>query len=154
TNRHDLAIHSDVITEPVAGPVKTSVITSPIVGSFAVGTRRLYDLVGDDGGFPFHPIDYICASAALARGPRVVSVTQAFAIDLTGQVCTESLDGSLYGGVSTGPAFHRGALASPGGIAIVCLASRTPDGRSAIRLDLEPGEAVTISRADVHWVIT
>ena len=56
----------------------------------------------------------------------MVSVTQAFAIDLTGQVCTESLDGELYGGISTGPAFHRGALASPGGIAIVCLASRTP----------------------------
>src|SRR5262249_51557644 len=122
--------------------------------SLAMGTRRLYDLVDDDGRFSFHPIDYVCDPAVIARVQRMVSVTQAFAIDLTGQVCTDSLDGSLYGGVSTGPAFHRGALASPGGIAIVCLASRTPDGRSAIRLDLEPGEAVTISRADVHWVIT
>jgi RimJ/RimL family protein N-acetyltransferase len=69
-------------------------------------------------------------------------------------VCTESLDGALYGGISTGPAFHRGALASPGGMAIVCLASRTPQGRSAICLDLDPAEAVAIPRADVHWVIT
>jgi RimJ/RimL family protein N-acetyltransferase len=84
----------------------------------------------------------------------MVSVTQAFAVDLTGQVCTESLDGELYGGVSTGPAFHRGALASPGGMAIVCLASRTPQGRSAICLDLGPAEAVAIPRADVHWVVT
>ena len=84
----------------------------------------------------------------------MVSVTQAFLIDVTGQVSTESLDGTLYGGVSTGPAFHRGALASPGGMAIICLASRSPDGRSAIRLELEPSEAVTIARADVHWVIT
>ena len=84
----------------------------------------------------------------------MVSVTQAFTIDLTGQVSTESLDGALYGGVSTGPAFHRGALASAGGMAIVCLASRTPAGRSAISLDLGPDEAVAIPRADVHWVIT
>jgi prepilin-type processing-associated H-X9-DG protein len=84
----------------------------------------------------------------------MVSVTQAFTIDLTGQVCTESRDGALYGGVSTGPAFHRGALASPGGMAIVCLASRTPMGRSAISPHLGPHEAVAIPRADVHWVIT
>jgi len=84
----------------------------------------------------------------------MVSVTQAFAVDLTGQVCTESLDGALYGGISTGPAFHRGALASPGGMAIVCLASHTPQGRSAICLDLDPAEPVAIPRADVHWVIT
>lgn len=57
-------------------------------------------------------------------------------------------------GVSVGPAFHRGALASPGGMPIVCLASRTPAGRSGIVLDLAPGEAVAIPRADVHWVIT
>jgi RimJ/RimL family protein N-acetyltransferase len=84
----------------------------------------------------------------------MVSVTQAFSIDLTGQVCTESLDGRLYGGISTGPAFHRGALASRDGTAIVCLASRTPEGTAAIKLDLEPGEPVAIPRSDVHWVVT
>jgi RimJ/RimL family protein N-acetyltransferase len=84
----------------------------------------------------------------------MVSVTQAFRMDLTGQTCTESLDGELYGGVSTGPDFHRGALASAGGKAIVCLASRTPQGRPAICAELDPGEAVGIARADVHWVVT
>jgi RimJ/RimL family protein N-acetyltransferase len=84
----------------------------------------------------------------------MVSVTQAHTIDLTGQVSTETLDGELYGGVSTGPAFHRGALASPAGTAIVCLASMTPAGGSAIRAELGPEEAVAIPRADVHWVIT
>jgi RimJ/RimL family protein N-acetyltransferase len=81
-------------------------------------------------------------------------VTQAFTVDLTGQVCTEALDGTLYGGVSTGPAFHRGALASPGGLAIVCLASRTPAGAPAIRAELDRDEPVTIPRSDVHWVVT
>jgi RimJ/RimL family protein N-acetyltransferase len=154
TNRRELAIHSDVITEPVVDLVAAGVVTGSVVASWAMGTRRLYDLVDDNPRFTFHPIDYVCDPAVIAAHERVVSVTQAFTIDLTGQVCTECLDGRLYGGLSTGPAFHRGALASAGGIAIVCLASRTPEGRSAIRPDLAPGEAVAIPRGDVQWVIT
>jgi acyl-CoA hydrolase/RimJ/RimL family protein N-acetyltransferase len=154
TNRRDLAIHSDVITEPIVDLVAAGVVTGPVATSWAMGSRRLYDLVDDDPRFAFHPIEYICDPAVIGSRERVVSVTQAFSIDLTGQVCTESLDGALYGGLSTGPAFHRGALASPGGMAIVCLASRTPAGRSAISLDLGPDEPVAIPRADVHWVIT
>ena len=154
SNRRDLAIHSDVITEPIVDLVASGVVTGPIATSWAMGSRRLYDLVDDDPRFAFHPIEYICDPAVIAGRERMVSVTQAFTIDLTGQVTAESLDGVLYGGLSTGPAFHRGALASPGGMAIVCLASRTPAGRSAIRLDLDPDEAVAIPRADVHWVIT
>jgi RimJ/RimL family protein N-acetyltransferase len=119
-----------------------------------MGTRRLYDLVDEDRRFSFHPVDHICDPAVIGGKERMVSVTQAFTIDLTGQVSTESLDGVLYGGVSTGAAFHRGALSSPDGMAIVCLASRTPEGRSAIAAELAPGEAVAIPRADVHWVIT
>jgi acyl-CoA hydrolase/GNAT superfamily N-acetyltransferase len=154
TNRRDLAIHSDVITEPVVDLVAAGVVTGPVATSWAMGSRRLYDLVDDDPRFAFHPVEYICDPTVIGSKERMVSVTQAFTIDLTGQVCTESLDGALYGGVSTGPAFHRGALASPDGMAIVCLASRTPAGRSAIRLDLGPDEPVAIARADVHWVIT
>ncbi|HEU5214251.1 MAG TPA: GNAT family N-acetyltransferase [Gaiellaceae bacterium] len=154
TNRRELAIHSDVVTEPVADLVAAGVVTGNVVASWAMGTRRLYDLVDDDPRFAFHPLDHVCDPAVIAAQERMVSVTQAFAIDLTGQVCTESLDGRLYGGLSTGPAFHRGALASPGGLAIVCLASRAPGGRPAIRTELEPGEAVAIARGDVHWVVT
>jgi RimJ/RimL family protein N-acetyltransferase len=154
SNRRELAIHSDVITEPIVDLVASGVVTGQVATSWAMGSRRLYDLVDDDPRFAFHPIEYICDPAVIASKERMVSVTQAFTIDLTGQVSTESLDGALYGGLSTGPAFHRGALASPGGMAIVCLASRTPAGRSAIRLDLDPDEAVAIPRADVHWVIT
>jgi acyl-CoA hydrolase len=122
TNRRDLAIHSDVICEPIVDLVAAGVVTGPIATSWAMGTRRLYDLVDDDPRFAFHPIEYICDPAVIRSRERMVSVTQAFAIDLTGQVSMESLDGMLYGGVSTGPAFHRGALASSGGTAIVCLA--------------------------------
>jgi acyl-CoA hydrolase/RimJ/RimL family protein N-acetyltransferase len=154
TNRRELAIHSDVITEPVVDLVAAGVVTGNVMASWAMGTRRLYDLVDDNPRFAFHSIDYVCDPAVVGAHERMVSVTQAFTIDLTGQVCTESLDGRLYGGLSTGPAFHRGALASPGGIAIVCLASRTPEGRSAIRSELDSDEAVAIPRGEVQWVIT
>jgi acyl-CoA hydrolase/GNAT superfamily N-acetyltransferase len=154
TNRRDLAVHSDVITEPLVDLVAAGVVTGPVTTSWAMGSRRLYDLVDDDPRFTFHPIEYICDPAVIASRERMVSVTQAFNIDLSGQVSTEGLDGALYGGVSTGPAFHRGALASPGGMAIICLAARTPAGRPAISIELGPGEPVTIPRADVHWVIT
>jgi RimJ/RimL family protein N-acetyltransferase len=154
TNRRDLAIHSDVICEPIVDLVAAGVVTGRVAASWAMGTRRLYDLVDDDPRFTFHPIDYICDPVVIRSRERMVSVTQAFTIDLTGQVSTEGLDGVLYGGVSTGPAFHRGALASPGGVAIVCLASRTPAGHSAIAPALAPDQAIAIPRADVHWVIT
>jgi len=134
--------------------VAAGVVSGPVVTSMAMGTRRLYDLVDDNPRFSFEPVDEVCDPAVIAGKARMVSVTQAFSIDLTGQVCTESLDGEVYGGVSAGPAFHRGALASPGGLAVVCLASRTPAGSAAIKAALEPGEAVAIARADVHWVIT
>jgi len=154
TNRAGLAIHSDVLTEPVVDLVEQGVVTGPIVASLAMGTRRLYDLIDGNPRFAFHPVDYVCDPITIGGIPRFVSITQAFEIDLTGQVCTEQLDGVVYGGLSTGPSFHRGALESPGGKAIVCLASRTPAGRPAVRAALGPEQPVAIARADVHWVIT
>jgi len=94
-DRRDLAIHSDVITEPVVDLIAAGVVTGPVVTSWAMGTRRLYDLVDDDERFAFHPIEHVCDPAVIAAQPRMVSVTQAFAIDLGGQVCMESLDGDL-----------------------------------------------------------
>lgn len=154
TNRRELSIHSDVVTEPVVDLIAAGVVSGPVVASMAMGTRRLYDLVDDDPRFSFYPVDEVCDPTVLAGKTKMVSVTQAFAVDLTGQVCTESLDGAAYGGIATGPAFHRGALASEDGLAVVCLASRTPAGRPAITPSLGAEEAVSIPRSDVHWVIT
>src|SRR5215211_7320877 len=129
TDRRELAIHSDVITEPVVDLIAAGVISGPVVTSWAMGTRRLYDLVDDDEHFAFHPIEHVCDPAVIAAQPRMVSLTQAFAVDL-------------------------GALHSQGGKAIVCLASRTPAGEPAIRPQLEPGQPVAIARGDVHWVVS
>jgi acyl-CoA hydrolase/RimJ/RimL family protein N-acetyltransferase len=160
--RRDLGIHSDVITEPLVELVQRGVVTGArkslhrgqVVASLAMGTRRLYDLIDGDPRFVFFPIEEVCNPAVIAANTAMVSVTQAFAIDLTGQVCADTRDGFLYGGVATQPDFHRGAIRSPGGKAIICLASMTPDGGSAIRPVLRPGEAVAIPRAEVHYVVT
>ena len=153
-NRRDLSVHTDVVTEPVADLVEAGVITGPVVGSWAMGTKRLYDLLEADERFSLHTIEHVCDAAVIARHDRMVSVTQAFTIDLSGQVCTEQLDGALYGGVATGPDFHRGALRAARGTPVVSMASRSPAGRPAVRVALGPDETVAIARADVRWVVT
>ena len=84
----------------------------------------------------------------------MVSITQAFAIDLTGQVCVDQFGGEFYGGVSTQLGVIRGAARSRGNKPIVCLSSTTEDGASRIKPLLEAGDGVGIARSDVHYVIT
>jgi acyl-CoA hydrolase/RimJ/RimL family protein N-acetyltransferase len=153
-HRRNLSVHSDVITDPVADLVDAGVVTGPVVGSWAMGTSRLYARLATDQRFSLYPVEHVCDPAVIARHDRMVSVTQAFTVDLSGQVCTERLDGALYGGVSTGPDFHRGALAAARGVPVVCLSSRTPGGEPAVRLALGPDEPVALARADVRWVVT
>lgn len=161
-NRRDLGIHSDVITDAVVDLIERGVVTGgrksdrpgQVVASWAMGTQRLYAHVDGNPRFVFEPIDRVCDPAVLARQERMVSVTQAFAIDLTGQASAEAFEGAIYGGVSVQPDFHRGASRSPGGKAIVCLAATQPDGSSAIRPTLREHEAVVIPRADMRWVVT
>src|SRR5437899_1098296 len=127
SNRRDLAVHSDVITEPLVDLINNGVVTGAartdrpqaVVASLAMGTRRLYDLL-EDQRVVMEPIDSVCHPAALARQERLVSVTQAFAVDLTGQVVADSSGGRPYGGLSAQSEFHRAASLSPGGRAVVC----------------------------------
>ena len=125
-----------------------------IVASYCLGTRRLYDFVDDNPQFVFLPIDQVCDPEVIAANPRMVSITQAFAIDLTGQVCVDQFGGEFYGGISTQAAFIRGAARSPGGKPIICLASTDDAGESRIKPLLETGDGVGIARSDVHYVVT
>jgi acyl-CoA hydrolase/RimJ/RimL family protein N-acetyltransferase len=163
TNRRALGIHSDVITDPIVDLVEQGVITGEaktihkgkIVASYCMGTRRLYDFINNNPLFSFYPIEYVCDPSVIAENYKMVSVTQAWSIDLMGQVCADQFEGEFYSGVSTQPDFIRGASTSPGGKPIICLASTTEDrGRSRIRPLLREGEGVTIPRSDVHYVIT
>jgi acyl-CoA hydrolase/L-amino acid N-acyltransferase YncA len=162
-DRKDLGIHSDVITDAIVPLLEKGILTGrrksaqrdKIVTSFAVGTRRLYDLIDRNPLFSFQPIEVVAHPTVIAAQYRMVSVTQAFTIDLTGQVCADQLDGEFYGGIAAQGEFLRGASRSRGGKAIICLASTADDGAtSRVKVALDAGESVTISRVDVHYVIT
>ena len=162
-DRRDLGVHTDVITDGILDLIENGIITGrrktlhsdKVVTSYCMGTRRLYDFVHFNPMFEFRPIEYVCDPFIIARNNRFVSITQAFAVDLTGQVCTDQLAGRFYGGVSTQPDFLRGAARSPGGKPIICLRSTSEDGEeSFIRPHLLSLEGVGVSRADIHYVVT
>jgi acyl-CoA hydrolase len=161
-DRRDLGIHSDVITDGLVDLVDAGVVTGRrktrhrdrIVSSYCLGTRRLYDFVDDNPQCRFLSIDQVCDPAEVAGNAQMVSITQAFAIDLTGQVCVDQFEGEFYGGVSTQAGFVRGAARSAGGKPIICLAATMDDGASRIKPLLEAGDGVGIARSDVHYVVT
>lgn len=162
-DRKDLGIHSDVITDAIIPLLERGVLTGrrksqqrgKIVASFAMGTQALYELIDRNPLFAFQPIEDVALPATIAAQHRMVSVTQAFAIDLTGQACVDQEGGEYYGGIAAQGEFLRGASRSEGGKAILCLAS-TDDARrrSRILARLDPGQSVSIARTDVHYVVT
>ena len=163
-NRKNLGIHSDVICEEILNLIEKGIITGKeksyhsdqIVTSYCMGvTKRFYDFIDHNPMFGFFPIETVCDPANISRNTKMVSVTQAWAMDLMGQVCADQYKGEFYGGVSTQPEFIRGAANSPGGKPIICMASTTDDGKeSRIRPLLIAGEGVTIPRSEVHYVVT
>jgi acyl-CoA hydrolase/GNAT superfamily N-acetyltransferase len=162
-DRKDLGIHSDVITDAIIPLLENGSLTGrrktqqrgKIVTSFAMGSRKLYDIIDRNPLFSFQPMDVVCHPYTIAAQHRMVSVTQAFAVDLTGQVCSDQFAGEFYSGIAAQGDFLRGASRSPGGKPIICLASTTDDGAtSRIRPLLLAGEGVTVARTDVHYVIT
>lgn len=162
-DRKDLGIHSDVVTDAIIPLLEQGILTGrmksqqrhKIVTSFAFGSRRLFEIVDRNPLFSFQPIEVVCQPATIAAQHKMVSVTQVFAIDLSGQACADQFDGEFYGGIVAQCAFLRGASRSPGGKPIICLASTTDDGKtSRIRPQLLAGEGVTVARDEVHYVIT
>ncbi len=161
-DRRDIGIHSDVVTDAIIPLLEKGILTGrcktsqpgKIVASFAMGSRALYDLIDRNPLFCFQPMEALCHPATLAAQHKMVSVTQAFSVDLTGQVCVDQVEGHFYRGLAAQVEFLQGASRSAGGKPIICLASTAEDGSSCIRPVLLPGEAAGIARTDVHYVIT
>lgn len=163
TDRKDLGVHSDLISDAIipllingslTGARKTSK-PFKIVASLALGSRALYDLIDSNPLFSFEPMDAVCNPVTIAAQHKMVAIAQAYSIDLTGQVCIDQFDGEFYSGIGSQGEFLRGASRSPGGKPIVCMTSTTEDGsQSRIRPALLAGEAATIARTDVHYVVT
>jgi acyl-CoA hydrolase/GNAT superfamily N-acetyltransferase len=162
-DRRDLGIHSDVITDGIVDLISTGVITgarktvhrNKIVASYCLGSERLYEMLDDNPQFHFLPIEQVSEPTVISTNHKMVSITQAFAIDLTGQTSIDQFDGEFYGGVSTQPDFMRGASRATDGKPIICMTSTTDDHEtSRIRPSLSDRDGVGIPRSDVHYVIT
>jgi acyl-CoA hydrolase len=161
-NHKDLGIHTEMFSDGIIDLIENGVInnsrkeTHPgkSVTGFCLGSKRLYDYVNDNPGFAFLDIDYVNEVSVIQRNPKVVAINSCIEIDLTGQVCSDSIGTYQYSGVGGQMDFIRGAALSKGGKPIIALPARTNKGLSRIVPFLKQGAGVVTTRAHVHYVVT
>ena len=161
-NHKDLGMHTEMFSDGILPLVEKGIITNAfknkhkgkIVTSFAIGTRKLYDFIDDNPQVVFLDIEYVNDTRVIRSNARAVSVNSAIEIDLTGQVCADSIGTYQYSGVGGQMDFMRGAALSPGGKPIIALPSTTSKGESKIVPFLKNGAGVVTTRAHVHYVVT
>jgi acyl-CoA hydrolase len=163
TDKRDLGVHTEMFTDRLVDLVESGAITNRfkaihpgrVVTSFVNGTRRLFDYVHDNPLVEFHGCDRTNDTSLIARNPRVVAINSALQVDLTGQVCADSIGHRIYSGIGGQMDFIRGAARSPGGKPIIALPSTAKGGTlSRIVTALSPGAGVVTTRGHVHWVVT
>lgn len=158
----DLGIHTEMFSDGLIELVEKGVVTGrkkakhpgKIVAGFVMGTRRLYDFIDDNPQVLMLDIAYVNDSAVIRRNPRVIAVNSAIEVDLTGQICADSIGTRQYSGVGGQMDFIRGASLSEGGKPIIALPSITSRGESKIVPFLKEGAGVVTTRAHVHYVVT
>lgn len=162
-NKHDLGVHTEMFSDQLIPLMKAGVVTNRhktihagrTVTSFVNGTRALFDFVHDNQLVEFHPCDRTNDTALIRKNPRVVAINAALEIDLSGQVCADSIGHSIYSGIGGQMDFIRGAVLSKGGKAIIALPSTASNGQiSRIVSTLKPGAGVVTTRGHVHYVAT
>ena len=145
----------DLVEAGVITNRRKAVHPGRIVTSFVNGTRRLYDFVDDNPLVEFHPCDRTNDTALIRKNDQVVAINSALEIDLTGQVCADSIGHRIYSGIGGQMDFIRGAALSRGGKPIIALPSTAAGGTvSRIVPELKPGAGVVTTRGHVHWVVT
>ena len=162
TNHKDLGIHTEMFSDGVIPLVETGVITGrkkakhpgKIVAGFVMGTRRLYDFVDDNPQVLMLDIAYVNDTTVIRRNPKVTAINGAIEIDLTGQVCADSIGTLQYSGVGGQMDFIRGASLSEDGKPIIALPSTTSKGESKIVPFLKEGAGVVSTRAHIHYIAT
>jgi len=161
--KKDLGIHTEMISDGIVDLVKAGVITGArktvdrgkLVASFCLGTRKLYDFIDNNPVVAFHPTEYVNNPSVINQQYKMVAINMALQIDLTGQVCADSIGSKFFSGVGGQVDFNRGAAKSAGGKAIIALPSTAKDGTlSRIVTQLSPGAGVVTTRAGVHYVVT
>jgi acyl-CoA hydrolase len=162
SNHKDLGVHTEMCSDGIIQLMESEVInnrykrTHPhkTVTGFALGTRKLYDYANDNPAMAFLDIDYVNDTAVIRRNPRMVSINSALEIDLTGQVCADSIGTLQYSGIGGQMDFMRGTALSEGGKPIIALPSRTAKGVSRIVPFLKQGAGVVTTRGHIHYVVT
>jgi len=158
----DLGVHTEMFSDGLVDLIQKGVVTNrykkihpgKTVTAFALGSRRLYDFVDDNPAVVFLDVDYVNEAAVIRRNKRVVAINSAIEIDITGQVCADSIGTYHYSGVGGQMDFMRGAALSDGGKPIIALTSRTAKGVPRIVPLLKSGAGVVTTRAHVHYVVT
>ena len=166
TSKRNLGMHTEMFSDGVIDLIEHGIINcerknlhpGKIIAGFCLGSQRLYDYVNDNPSMEFRPTEYVNNPFLIAQNDHMVAINSAIEVDLTGQVCADSIGPRLYSGVGGQLDFIRGAAHSIGGKPIIALPSTvtTRDGRliSKIVATLKPGAGVTTTRNDVHFVVT
>lgn len=162
-DKKDLGVHTELFSDGVIELIEAGVLTNAaktihrgkIVAGFALGSQRLYDYMDNNPIFEFHPQDYVNDPFVIAQNHKQVAINSALEVDLTGQVCADSIGTIFYSGVGGQLDFIYGASRSPGGVPIIALPATAKNGTiSRIVPTLKPGAGVVTSRYHVHYVVT
>lgn len=162
TNHKDLGLHTEMFSDGVIDLILSDVINGNYkkinrgraLSTFLIGSKRLYDYVDDNPFVEMRASNYTNNAAYIKQNPKMVAINSAIEVDVTGQVCADSIGSSMYSGVGGQMDFIRGASLSQGGKAIIALPSATRKGISRIVPSLKPGAGVVTTRAHVHYVVT
>jgi acyl-CoA hydrolase len=162
-DKKDLGVHTEMVSDGIVEAMEAGIITGArknlhkgkVVGTFALGSSSLYAYLHNNPAFEFHPVDYTNDPFVVARNDNFVSVNSALEVDLSGQVCADSIGSYIYSGFGGQVDFVRGATQSSGGKSIIALPSTARSGTvSRLVPFLKPGAGVVTTRADVQYVVT
>lgn len=162
TNHKDLGLHTEMFSDGVIDLIESGVITCKYKGvvknralaTFLNGSKRLYDFVNNNPFIEMRESSFVNDSSVIRKNPKMVAINSAIEVDLTGQVCADSIGSRMYSGVGGQMDFIRGASLSDGGKAIIALPSITKNGESRISAFLKHGAGVVTTRSHVQYVIT
>lgn len=162
TSHQNLGIHTEMFSDGILPLIEKGVINgskktirpNEIVASFAVGTRKLFDFMDNNPMVKMLDFSWVNSVEIIRKNPKVTAINSAIEIDLTGQVCADSIGTKIFSGVGGQMDFIRGASLSEGGKPIIAITSTTKNGASKIVPTLKQGAGVVTTRAHIHWVVT
>ncbi len=161
-NHKDLGLHTEMFSDGVIDLIESNVINCRFKGTnkgralatFLIGSQRLYDFVDNNPFIEMRESSYVNDTAIIRRNPKMIAINSAIEVDLTGQVCADSIGARMYSGVGGQMDFIRGASLSDGGKAIIALPSTTKKGESRIVPFLKQGAGVVTTRSHAQYIIT